>query len=174
VALGVGLAARQGGQQDLIDRIAAAPRDIAARLELAKLYVAQNRLDDAERVLNEALTLVRAQKLMAAERAVSTTAGDTPIRIDGSLGDVKEPQLVRHVAPVYPKIAITAKFQGFVVLEVIVDREGRVTDTKVLRSSPMFDQAAIDAVRQWRYGQTTINGKAVPVAMSVTVHFNIR
>jgi TonB family protein len=58
-----------------------------------------------------------------------------------------------------------------VILEVTIDADGVVKHVRVLRSIPMLDAAALEAVRQWRYEPTTIDGKAVPVVMTVSVTF---
>jgi periplasmic protein TonB len=64
--------------------------------------------------------------------------------------------------------------QGVVIMEATLGTDGKVTDVKVLRSIPLLDQAAIDAVRQWEYTPTLLNGVAVPVRMSVTVNFTLK
>ncbi len=56
------------------------------------------------------------------------------------------------------------------ILEALIGVDGRVADAKVLRSVPLLDQAALDAVRQWEYTPTLLNGAPVPVVMTVTVH----
>jgi TonB family protein len=160
--------ARQASQQNLIDRVAAAPGDIAARLELATLYVGQNRLEEAERLLNEALALVRAQRQAAAGVQVPS---DVPVRVGG---DVKAPKLIKHVSPRFPNVAQAAKIQGRVTIEALVDKEGRVARTTVLASHPLFDEAAIEAVRQWRYTPTLLGGQPVEVLLVVTVRFDRR
>ena len=75
--------------------------------------------------------------------------------------------------PVYPQIAQTAKIQGVVILEAIIGKDGTVRDVKVLRSVPLLDQAAIEAVRQWRYSPTLLNNVPVEVVMTVTVNFTL-
>ncbi len=59
------------------------------------------------------------------------------------------------------------------ILECSISAEGRVTDVKVMRGSPLLDQAAIDAVRQWVYTPTLLNGTPVPLVMTVTVNFKL-
>ena len=81
---------------------------------------------------------------------------------------------VKNVNPVYPSIAQSARVQGVVIIEATIGADGRVQDTKVLRSIPLLDQAAIDAVRQWTYTPTLLNGVPVPVIMTVTVNFTLR
>jgi protein TonB len=61
-----------------------------------------------------------------------------------------------------------------VTIEAIITKDGTVRDAKVVRSVPLLDQAALDAVRQWRYTPTTLNGVPVEVIMTVTVQFTIR
>jgi protein TonB len=89
-------------------------------------------------------------------------------------GDVDPPTKIRDARPVYPAIAIAAKVEGAVIIEAILTREGTVRDARVLRSVPLLDQAALDAVRQWRYTPTTLNGVPVEVIMTVTVVFTLR
>jgi protein TonB len=61
--------------------------------------------------------------------------------------------------------------EGVVILEAIIGADGRVQEVRVLRSKPLLDQAAIDAVRQWLFTPTLLNGVPVPVIMTVTVNF---
>ena len=88
--------------------------------------------------------------------------------------DIKPPKLVKEVLPVYPEIARLAEVQGVVILGVKTDEEGKVKDVIVLRSIPLLDQAAIDAVRQWVYEPLVIDGKAVPVVFTATVRFQLK
>jgi len=67
-----------------------------------------------------------------------------------------------------------ARVAGMVVLEATIDARGKVVDVRVLRSVPLLDQAAIDAVRQWEFTPTRLNGMAVPVVLTVTVNFTLR
>ena len=93
-----------------------------------------------------------------------------PVRVGGQ---VKAPTQIKKVQPVYPAEAQAAKVQGIVIMEATIGVDGRVTDAKVLRSVPLLDQAAVDAVRQWEYTPTLLNGTAVPIIMTVTVTFNL-
>ncbi len=86
-------------------------------------------------------------------------------------GDVKPPRLIKEVAPVYPENARQAGVEGVVILSVRADETGNVVDAMVLRSIPLLDQAAIDAVRQWVYEPMIMAGKAVPIVFTVTVRF---
>jgi protein TonB len=97
--------------------------------------------------------------------------GSEPVRVGG---DVRPPQKLRHVNPVYPEIAKAARVQGEVVLECLIDTNGSVADLRVLRGVRWLDDAAATAVRQWVYRPTLLNGQPVAVIMTVTVHFRIR
>jgi periplasmic protein TonB len=88
-------------------------------------------------------------------------------------GQIKEPKKLKHVAPVYPPIARQARVQGVVVLECTISPQGRVTDVRIVRGIPLLDAAAIEAVKQWVYTPTLLNGVPVPVIMTVTVNFRI-
>ena len=89
-------------------------------------------------------------------------------------GDVKAPERVKYVQPAYPPDARDAGVAGTVIIEAIVDETGHVAQTKVLRSVTPLDQAAVDAVMQWEYTPTLLNGAPVPVLMTVTVTFTLR
>jgi protein TonB len=89
-------------------------------------------------------------------------------------GQIPQPQKTTHVNPVYPPIAQSARVQGVVIVEAIIDREGKVGYSRILRSIPLLDQAALDAVNQWEFTQTRLNGSPVPVIMTVTVQFTLQ
>lgn len=86
-------------------------------------------------------------------------------------GEIQPPKIVKETAPVYPEAARVAGVQGVVILSVKTDETGKVADTMVLRSIPLLDQAAIDAVRQWVYEPFLQDGKPVPIVFTVTVRF---
>ena len=89
-------------------------------------------------------------------------------------GDIKEPKKIKNVPPVYPQIAQTAKVQGVVIIEATIGKDGSVKDAKILKSVALLDQAAIDAVKQWRFTPTLLNGVPVEVLMTVTVNFTLQ
>jgi TonB family protein len=88
-------------------------------------------------------------------------------------GDVKPPVKTKHVNPVYPEEAKEAGIEGVVILEAVINKEGKVAQAKVIRSVPELDQAALDAVLQWEFEPTHIKGKAVSVRMTVTINFTL-
>ncbi|HSC28276.1 MAG TPA: TonB family protein [Vicinamibacterales bacterium] len=97
--------------------------------------------------------------------------GQAPVRVGGN---VKPPLKIRDVRPVYPAEARDEGVQGVVIIEAVLDTSGGVREAKVLRSIPLLDQAALDAVHQWQFTPTLLNGVAVPVIMTVTVNFTLQ
>jgi TonB family protein len=88
-------------------------------------------------------------------------------------GDIKPPTRIRDVKPVYPKEAQDARVQGVCIIQALVGPDGKVADARILRSIPMLDAAALEAVRQWEFTPTLLNGVGVPVIMTVTVNFTL-
>jgi protein TonB len=84
------------------------------------------------------------------------------------------PRRIGDTRPVYPEIARSAHVEGTVILEAVLDTAGRVTQLRVIKSVPMLDQAALDAVRQWRYTPSLYGGHAVSVLMTITVRFTLQ
>jgi protein TonB len=93
-----------------------------------------------------------------------------PVRVGGN---IKPPQKTKHVNPTYPAIAQSARVQGVVIIEATIGQNGRVADARVLRSIPLLDSAALEAVRQWEFSPTLLNGVPVSVIMTVTVQFTL-
>ena len=102
--------------------------------------------------------------------AATAPGGLQPVRVGGQ---IKAPTQIKKVQPVYPADAQAAKVQGVVIMEAIIGVDGRVADARVLRSVPLLDQAAVDAVKQWEYTPTLLNGVPTPVIMTVTVTFSL-
>lgn len=89
-------------------------------------------------------------------------------------GRIRTPTRIRYVVPVYPAIAQSAHVQGDVALEAIIGVDGTVQNVRVVHGVQLLTEAGIDAVRQWRYTPTLLNGVPVPVVMTVTVSFRLR
>jgi TonB family protein len=88
-------------------------------------------------------------------------------------GEIKPPKLVKMVQPVYPKIAREGRVEGTVIVEAKTDEQGNVIDARVLRSIPVLDQAALDAVRQWKYEPLVVDGRPRKVVFTATVRFTV-
>jgi protein TonB len=89
-------------------------------------------------------------------------------------GAIRPPRKVVDVRPEYPQDARDAKIQGVVILEIVIAEDGGVIETHILRSIPALDQAAIDAVSQWKFEPTLLNGEPVEVEITVTVNFSLQ
>lgn len=96
---------------------------------------------------------------------------DEPFRIGGG---IRPPAKIVNADPVYPPEAREARVQGVVIMEVTLSPTGEVSDVEVLRSVPQLDEAAVAAVRQWRYEPTLVDGEPVPILLTVTVNFMLR
>jgi TonB family protein len=112
----------------------------------------------------------RTKPQQAKPQAKAEEPPTTPIRIGGT---IQEPRKTRNVSPVYPPDAIQARVQGVVILECTISPTGKVVQVKPLRGIPLLTEAAIEAVRQWEYTPTELNGVPVPVIMTVTVNFKL-
>lgn len=94
-----------------------------------------------------------------------------PVRVGGT---ISRPERIHYVAPEYPALARAARREGTVILEAVLDTDGSVREARVLRPVALLDEAALEAVRQWRFTPTLLNGEAVPVVLTVTVVFSLR
>ena len=113
----------------------------------------------------------RRRRRTARGAAAAAAAPAAPVRVGGN---IKTPTKTKDVKPVYPPIAQSARVSGVVIIEATIGADGRVKDAKVLRSIPLLDQAALDAVKQWQFTPTLLNGVPVPVIMTVTVNFTLQ
>ncbi|HVL68714.1 MAG TPA: M56 family metallopeptidase [Vicinamibacterales bacterium] len=112
-----------------------------------------------------------AARSQTAAAPLVSASGLAPVRVGGT---VKTPVKIRDVRPLYPPEARAANVQGMVILEALIGVDGSVEQARVLRSIPLLDDAAVDAVMQWRFTPTVMDGQAVPVIMTVTVNFTMQ
>jgi periplasmic protein TonB len=89
-------------------------------------------------------------------------------------GRIAVPTKIRDVRPVYPSIAQAAKVSGTVIIAATIGADGRVNDARIIKSVALLDQAALDAVKQWQFSPTRLNGVPIPVIMTVTVNFALQ
>ena len=122
---------------------------------------------------NRIVRVAAALLLTAAVGAPSIYASVEPNQVRVG-GDIKEPKKIKDVKPVYPEAAKSAGVQGMVIIETQIAKDGSVNAAKVLRSVPELDRAAIEAVMQWKYTPTLLNGEPVEVIMTVTVTFTLQ
>ena len=88
-------------------------------------------------------------------------------------GQVQSPKLLNQPRPTYPALARQARIQGTVRLEAIISKEGVIEELKVVSGHPLLIQSALDAVRQWRYQPTMLNGVPVEVVTTIDVNFTL-
>jgi protein TonB len=86
-------------------------------------------------------------------------------------GNVEEAKLMARIQPVYPVLAVQTRTQGNVILHAIIGKEGDVSELQVVSGHPLLVEAALGAVRQWRYRPTLLNGLPVEVETTITVSF---
>jgi protein TonB len=103
-----------------------------------------------------------------APRAVTPPA---PLRVGQG---VREPRKIADATPVYPALALSVKVEGAVILEAVINERGGVERLRVLKSVPLLDAAAIEAVSRWRYTPTLLNGTPVSVLMTITINFMLK
>jgi periplasmic protein TonB len=96
---------------------------------------------------------------------------EVPMRITA---EVRQPKLVNKVEPPYPEVARRARIEGVVILEAVITKTGTVEEVKVIRAlHPVLDQAALNAVKKWKYEPAVLNGRPVKVYFTVTVTFRL-
>ncbi|MBZ5700381.1 MAG: energy transducer TonB [Acidobacteriia bacterium] len=95
----------------------------------------------------------------------------TPVRIGGR---VRPPRALLKTAPDYPVLARSAHIQGDVIIDATIDAQGNVVDARVVSGHPLLYDAAMNAVRMWKYEPTYLNDEPVPVLMNVTVSFRMQ
>ncbi|MGH9253171.1 MAG: TonB family protein [Vicinamibacterales bacterium] len=182
------------GQREgvLRELIALVPTDPRFAFDLATLHEGQGFTDAAEETLLNTRqrhpTQIEAYKRLAQFYARRVTALDTAVREQAptELPNPGQPDRdgvyqvganlpapPREGVPVYPGEAQAAGIQGGVQAEIVIDHEGIVTDARIVKSIPLLDDAALKAVRGWRFEPTIVDGRAVPVRMVVTVSFTL-
>jgi TonB family protein len=88
-------------------------------------------------------------------------------------GNVTAASIITQTRPLYPPLARQARIQGNVVLHAIIDKDGKVAQLEVISGHPLLVQSALDAVKQWRYKPTLLNGDPVEVDTTITVTFTM-
>src|SRR5712692_1845095 len=89
-------------------------------------------------------------------------------------GDVKQAKLISAVPPAYPTLAKNQHVSGNVLIDALIDANGRVTTMKIVSGPTLLHQAARDALKQWKYQPATLDGKPVPMHLTVTIQFRLQ
>jgi TonB family protein len=137
-------------------------KELAAAAQAAGDKAAAEAIADREK--SEALATAKAARVATAR----VSARMAPVRIGGQ---IRAPTKLKDVHPLYPAIAQSARVGGLVTIEATIGPDGKVSDAKIVQSIPLLDQSALDAVRQWEYTPTLLNGVPVPVVLTVSVNF---
>ena len=153
--------------------LTARPADEALKAELAgvleiKLRALSDQLAALQREIRELRGPVPAPVVQA---AVSGCGTATPVRVGAN---IMPPTKIRDQKPSYPPDAMRERVQGIVILEATIDCDGNVVAPRILRGQPMLNEAALEAVQQWKYMPVLLNGSPVPVLMTMTVTFTLR
>lgn len=117
---------------------------------------------------------------LSAQNSLSTDFGESskqpaaPAAAAVVGGDVKPARMISSVPPVYPALAKTQHVAGDVRVDALVDATGRVTAMKVVSGPSLLHQAAMDSLRQWKYQAATLDGKPVPMHLTVTIQFRLQ
>ena len=94
-----------------------------------------------------------------------------PLRVGGTIGP---PRKIKDVKPRYPQVAVLQQARGTVVIEITIGTDGRVQEARIVNSDPQLDETALEAVRQWEYEPTRVNGVLVALTMTVIVNFTVQ
>ena len=114
----------------------------------------------------------RAESALKRLTATEADAASMPaVRVGGN---IRPPVKLVNVNPVYPAAMQEARTQGVVIIEAMIDINGNVGQARILRSIPGLDEAALEAVKQWKFSATELDGVPVPVIMTVTVNFTLK
>lgn len=97
-------------------------------------------------------------------------ASKQPLRVGG---DIQSAKLIRRVEPIYPLLALKARVQGSVLLHATIGETGRIVEIKVVKGHPLLRESAVDAVRQWIYSPTLLNGEPMAVVTEISVNFKL-
>lgn len=155
-------------EAQLLERAAAEPERSGPQIALARFYYQARRQANAEQAITVAIERVRAE--LAKQTATRATAPALP-----RVGiDVPEPGKTRDAAPKYPEAALKAGVLGIVVVDAVIDKQGRVRNPKVVRSVPRLDKVAVDAVRQWQFVPTVRDGRVIDVSVLFSVNYTFR
>src|SRR5437763_467024 len=105
------------------------------------------------------------------EAAASPAKPAAPVAVGG---DVKQAKLISSVPPVYPTLARAQHVSGGVTIDALIDANGRVTTMQVISGHTLLQQAAMDALKQWKYQPAMLDGKAAPMHLTVTIQFHLQ
>jgi TonB family protein len=143
--------------------------DRATELAVSARLASEKAITDA--TAGKARAEAAAAAVAAKEKAATEARARPATRAVRVGGAIRNPTKTKNVLPVYPAVAKSARVGGTVLVEATIGPDGKVADARVVRSVPLLDQAALDAVRRWEYAPTRVRGVAVPVIITVAINF---
>ncbi len=124
------------------------------------------------------IPLIFTEQLEAAKYLMALTAPPPPppppAVVQRIGGDVAQANLISSPKPQYPALARAARVQGVVLLNATISKEGTIKDLKVISGHPLLNEAAMEAVRQWRYKPQMLNQQPIEVITTITVNFTFQ
>jgi len=154
-------------------------KPVLGEVHLAAPKVSQNRNAPSATAADEGVSLSDDQPDNTSSSLGSGLAVDSKQPSAPSMplpigGDVQQAKLISSVSPIYPALAKNQHIQGAVTIDALIDATGRVTTTKIISGPTLLHQAATDALRQWKYQPATLDGKPVPMHLTVTLQFRLQ
>jgi len=131
----------------------------------------ENSIADADPALNGPAGQT---EVLSSANFATSSGPSAPVATIPVGGDVKNARLLKSVPPVYPAYAKEQRIGGDVKIDALIDATGKVTSMKVLNGPAVLHQAAMEALRQWRYQPATLNGNAIPMHLTVTLQFRLQ
>ena len=135
----------------------------------AGVYGRRQSVEGPLKKITQTILLLSAALLFCA--SLTAQNPDSRLRVGGR---VAQANLVTSSQPAYPAEARQQRIQGVVILNTEIDKLGQVSDVKVISGHELLNQAAIDAVKQWRYKPFLLNGQPVDVVTTVTINFTLQ
>ena len=165
----------------ITERVAQPPQTQPKKPSLGQVHLAtptragvKQENGDAAPSLSADAMLPNAESLSS---GIATSNAKQPMAPEGAMpigGDVRPAKMISSVQPVYPSLAKSQHVSGDVRLDALIDANGRVTTMKIVSGPTLLQQAAMDSLRQWRYQPATLDGKAVPMHLTVTLQFRLQ
>ena len=116
----------------------------------------------------------------AGDKTIAGLVGNTPLPMPKRAPEIlkvsqgiTEGMLLTRVKPIYPPQAVQMHKQGMVLLSANISKNGSISDTKLIKGDPILAQAALTAVKQWKYKPYTLNGQPIDVQTQIAVNFKL-
>lgn len=156
------------------------PKKKVVKKKTARVPIPDPTPDEPEPIVERDVEYIETEEMDRADTdyTVGEPPSGPPVIDQGPMrvgGEIQAPERIHYVNPEYPELARRARLQGVVIIEAVIDREGNVKDTQILRGLGLgLDEAARAAVEQWKYTPTFYNGRPVEVLLTVTVQFELQ